>query len=229
MFATRIGSLCAALSLAACTLALDDAATGVAPLQFTEAAVPDGANAANLLEAPADGDGADLLSALFAPPPSAPTVPAHTFGDPVPYGEIAKVCDAPRQPGRKITSAGGFTIYDSAPGSTGLRTHYITGFEDRCARQFTAALVLTGDVRTHEFLRYLPSTKAAYNATDEAYESLKARFCGVRSGKPCGRRLDALSRSTTFITAYQSFGAQPRWVEILLHDGEVAGIDFKTR
>ncbi len=221
--------------LAGCAFDLGETvATDVDVLSFSDVATEGDALALtgtpateeNLQEA-----GADLFSALFAPTASSttPAAPGHRFGEPVPYGEIKSVCDAPRgRLGTKIANAGGFTIYDSNPGSTQMRAHYITGFDDRCARQFSAALTLTGDVGTHEVVRYLPSNRVKFNGTDSAYEAIKASYCRVRHGKPCGSRLDALARQTTFITAYQSFGSRPQWVEILLHDGEMTAIDFKT-
>ena len=158
----------------------------------------------------------------------APAADGATFGDAVAYGKIARVCDAPRAPGTRVAEAGGFTLYDSDPSSTQMRAQYLTGFDDGCARQFSAALVLTGDVKSHELVRYLPGHPASFNGTDRAYEAIKARYCGVGQGSPCGRKLDSLSRSTTFLTAYRSFGSGPQWVEILLHDGDVAAIDYKT-
>jgi len=231
MSANWIAPLCMAITLAGCALEIDETATaGNAPLQFSNAPGSDNATPGTLLETPSDGEETDFLNALFGvPADQPPAAPAHRFGDPVPYGKIAVVCDAPRRPGTKTANGGGFTLYDSAPGSTGMRAHYITGFDDRCARQFSAALAMTGDIRIHEFHRYLQQTKAAYNATDVAYEDTKSRFCRVGRGKPCGSRIDAFARTTVFVTAYRTFGSQPEWVEILLHDGDVAAIDFKTR
>lgn len=234
MIATRIAALVAASALAACTLELDESATmNAGALQFSDAATlsPSPADTALMGDVTdqTDASSGDFFGALFAPTISTSTAPelGHSFGEPVAYGEIARVCDAPRTPGTKVASVGGFTIFDSNPGSTQLRPHYITGFDDRCARQFSSALTLTGDVGTHEVVRYLPSNKATFNKTDAAYEAIKSRFCRVGQGKPCGSRLDALARTTTFITAYETFGSRPRWVEILLHDGDMAAIDFK--
>lgn len=159
----------------------------------------------------------------------APATEGTAFGQSVAYGKMARVCDAPRAPGTKVAQVGGFTLYDSNPASTALRAQYVTGFDDGCARQFSAALVLTGDVESHEMIRYLPGHPASFNATDRAYETIKARVCGVGQGTPCGRRIDMLARSTTFLTAYRSFGSSPDWVEILLHDGDLAAIDFKSK
>jgi len=85
--------------------------------------------------------------------------------------QIATVCDAPRgKLGQMIAQVGGFTIYDSNPGTTALRPHFIQGFGDRCARQFSAALVMTGDVGTHEVVRYLPANNCG---PDDVYHSLQ--------------------------------------------------------
>ena len=225
-----------AACLAGCTLETEGSATADPDLlrfsatvlsedqQAMALAAPSGAEADALQDA-----GADLLSALFAPSEEtqAVTQNGHRYGTPVAYGKIEAVCDAPRRPGTKVASAGGFTVYDSDPRSTALRAHYITGFDDGCARQFSAAIVLTGDVGTHEVVRYMDGNKAGFNGTDSAYEAVKAGFCRVAHGKPCGSRLDALARKTIFLTAYESFGSGATWVEILLHDGDVAAIDFK--
>lgn len=180
--------------------------------------------------------GGGLLEAM-TPAPAAPVVRTGpdarliTFGESVPYGEIATICNVPSGSlGSVVANVSGYKIYDSSPNGTALRPHFITGFDDGCARQFTAALSLTGDVGTHEVVRYLPANRnMPYSTTDNAYEAIKASFCRVSHGTPCGARLDALAGNTTFLTAYEKFGAHPRWVEILLHDGEVKAIDFKSR
>ncbi len=141
----------------------------------------------------------------------------------LPYGEIARNCGVSRRAlGVKVDENAGYTLYDSDPAQTGLRTHYITGFKDKCARQFTAATSLMGDIGTHEIVRYMPTNRGvAYNVTDAAYEAVKSSFCRVKRGAPCGAKLDRLARSTTFITAYEQFGSNPTWSNILLHDGGV--------
>lgn len=148
-----------------------------------------------------------------------------------PFGVVGKTCGlATRDLGTKIASVSGFTVYDTFPNSTAPRPHYITGFRDRCARQFTAALVLTGDVGTHEVVRYQGSGRnLPYTETDSAYEQIKAQFCGVSQGQPCGRRLDALSRTTTFVTAYESFASSPVWADILLHNGTFVAVSVESR
>lgn len=192
------------------------------------------ADAGLLSDVAADAGGSSGLLALLGASPAPRTGPdakVISYGDTVAYGEIATVCDAPRgKLGQMIAQVGGFTIYDSNPGATALRPHFIQGFGDRCARQFSAALMMTGDVGTHEVVRYLPANKGrAFNATDSAYEAIKASYCRVSHGKPCGRRLEAFAGETTFITAYKTFGSQPTWIEILLHDGDVIAIDQKSR
>jgi len=147
----------------------------------------------------------------------------------VPYGEVVRLCRAPQNLGQEIARIGGFTVYDSAPDSTDFRAHYITGFRDRCARQFSAALVTAGNAATHEFMRYLPANRSTYNATDTAYEQVKNRFCRVKSGEVCGQRVDALNKRVAFITAYETFGSRPTWVEIFLHNGTMQAVDFKKR
>ena len=169
--------------------------------------------------------------AAAARPRTGPDARVIPFGESVAYGEIATVCDAPRgQLGSEVANVSGYKIFDSAPNGTAMRAHYITGFDDGCARQFSAALSLTGDVGTHEVVRDLPTNRnVPYSATSNAYEAIKASVCRVSHGTPCGSRLDSLAGNTTFVTAYEKFGAHPRWVEILLHDGEVKAIDFKER
>jgi len=154
--------------------------------------------------------------------PQAPEV-AQVFVPPV-FGEIIKNCAVSNGDlGTKIASASGYTIYDSQPGTVQVRPHYITGFNDRCPRRFDAALVLLGDIGTHEIVRYSKTrVDLDYSATDNAYEAIKASYCGVGRDTPCGSRIDRLARDTTFVTAYETFGAGPTWAEFLLHDGDVA-------
>lgn len=171
---------------------------------------------------------------LFAPSGAArvnrtgPDAQVIPYGESVAYGAISTVCDVPNGSlGTLVANVGGFKIYDTIPNATALRPHFITGFDDGCARQFSAALSLTGDVGTHEIVRYMPSNASRpYSGTDTAYEAIKASFCRARHGAPCGNKIDALSNKTTFITAYERFGADARWVEILLHDGAVTAVDF---
>lgn len=192
----------------------------------TQSATPDVTPAAVVTDAPAPRAG------LFAPRPrTGPDAQIVTVGTQIPFGEIATNCDVSRrQLGTKVGDVSGYKLYDTIPNATSLRTHYITGFKDRCARQFTAATSLMGDIGTHEVVRYLPSNnRMPYSATDTAYEKLKADFCNARDRQPCGRKLDSLAKSTTFITAYRNFGSNPTWSNILLHKGEVIEMGSAAR
>jgi hypothetical protein len=156
--------------------------------------------------------------------------PAPVDGAALPYGEIAILCGvADDSLGTPIATQSGYVIRDPLPTSVSPRTQYITGFPDGCARQFTGALALFGDVGTHEVFRYEPSNASlAWSETDLAYEQIKARVCGAAQGQPCGTALERLGRRTTFVSIYESFGTNPRWADILIHDGTVIAMDFKT-
>ncbi|MEO1362671.1 MAG: hypothetical protein AAFU86_02730 [Pseudomonadota bacterium] len=155
-------------------------------------------------------------------------------GTVLPFGEIARVCDAKaRNMGKIVARAArkgrGYVLYDSAPDSPDARTFYVTGFSDNCPRQFTASIALFGEPVLHEQLRYgLPARDFPYSATDEAYEKLKARVCNVGRTKPCGPRISRLENTTTFVSIYENFGENARWNDILLHDGEVLAAALKT-
>ncbi|MGC1496314.1 MAG: hypothetical protein WA790_10940 [Sulfitobacter sp.] len=161
--------------------------------------------------------------------PDARDVP---FGTILPYGVVARVCDAKgKSMGQKVENAPakGFALYDSTPGSAVARTYYITGFADDCPRQLTAANVLLGAPSRYEELHYGPAGQhLAVAATDEAYEKVKSRVCGARKGRPCGSKMKRLEKTTFFVSAYDSFGNSARWSELLIHDGEVVAAAIKT-
>jgi hypothetical protein len=143
------------------------------------------------------------------------------------FGEMTTRCGMRASDlGVKVAESGGFALYDSAPSGTGLRPHYVTGFSDGCPQATLAALILTGDVGTHELVRYSSANRRqAYSETDTAYEGIKSKFCGVTRNKPCGRKLDALARNTLFLSVYERFGGNDTWVEVLLHNGRFVAID----
>jgi len=228
------------------------AALATAGVAGDDAAVPPDAPAAADPADPAAADPADPAAAdpaaadpatgavpqeaprrqsLFGPRVSAPTGPDATRVAPgtiLPYGQIATVCGLSDSAlGTVVEQASGYVVHDTAASSVAQRTHYITGFPDGCARQFTAALALFGDVGTHEVVRYMSGAAARpYSATDTAYEQLKADVCRVGAGEPCGPALDRLARRTVFITVYETFGTNPTWGDILLHDGAVLAVNF---
>lgn len=125
--------------------------------------------------------------------------------------------------GSPVEARAGYAVHDSAPGSMQPRTHYITGFEDGCARSVTAALVMFGDLATHEVTRY-EAPEGAFTAADTAYEQIKAQVCGAAAGQPCGANLDRLARDTVFVSVYPVFGEEAHR-DFLLHDGEVVAAD----
>ena len=173
---------------------------------------------------------APVRQSLFGPRISAPTGPDAARiapGTVLASGQIATVCGLTESAlGTPIGAASGYAVRDTVPNTVAPRTHYLTGFPDGCARQFTGALALFGDVGTHEVVRYLASNaQVPYSATDTAYEQIKAEVCGVPVGQPCGRQLDRLARRTVFVTVYQNFGTNPSWANILIHDGAVVAMD----
>lgn len=155
-----------------------------------------------------------------------------SFGTTLPFGEIARVCDAKgKKMGKKIDqlSRRGFALIDSAPGLLSKRTYYITGFSDGCPRQFTASNALLGKASTYEQFRFGPAgAHMPYAATDAAYDKVKSRTCGARKAKPCGSKIGRLDKSTAFISAYEFNEHNGRWKEFLVHDGEVVASALKT-
>lgn len=179
-------------------------------------------------------DGREAKRGLFSPRkaraltgPDAKEIPP---GIVLPFGQIARVCDLPKGAlGKQIAKyperSGKYRLFDSAPGNTGLHTFYITGFVDRCPRQFSAALALFGEASMHETLRYgLPDKAKPFSSTDKAYENVKARVCGAGRRKPCGNAMSKLERTTVFLSVYNRF-VGGGWSDILLHDGRVVAQD----
>lgn len=161
-------------------------------------------------------------------------VPDVTPNTVLPYGEVARVCDLPRsRMGKKVAQfperRPRHRLYDSDPGNTGPHTFYLTGFDDGCARQFTASVALFGSVGMHEQLRYgLPAEVQPYSKTDKSYEKLKSRVCGMPRKKPCGSKLSRLESNTVFLSIYEKFGGNERWSNLLLHDGRLLAQDTKS-
>ena len=181
-------------------------------------------------ETPAAASGFSLFSRASAPRtgPDARDVP---YGTVLPFGEVARVCEARRKPiGRKIESATvrRYKLYDSDPGSLAPRTFYITGFKDDCPRQLTAINVLFGAASFYELLHYGPGGgHMAYGETDRAYEKVKGRVCGVRKGRPCGSKIGQLEKSTFFVNSYLHHAGTGQWAEMLIHDGAILAAALK--
>lgn len=167
-------------------------------------------------------------------PRAGPDLQQVSAGTVMPFGQIARVCGMRgAEFGTQVDAGAGYKLFDTIPKSTSPRPFYLTGFDDNCARTFTGAVVITGDVQTHEFVRYRPSNEAIpYTTTDATYEALKAGVCRVGRGQPCGPETQSLNRNTQFITVYNFFGgtfsAVPtEWAQILVHDGEVLAMSIK--
>ena len=173
-------------------------------------------------------------NAAATAPRNGPDARDVEYGTVLPYGEVARVCSARGRPmGRKIDKAPargrGYALFDSDPNSAAPRTFYVTGFNDGCPRQFTAALALMGAPTLHEQLRYgLPSEEYPYSTTDKAYEKVKSSVCRVGKRKPCGAKIGELEKNTVFISTYERFGNNARWADILIHDGAVLAAAIKT-
>ena len=162
-----------------------------------------------------------------------PDVQVVPFGTTLPSGVVARVCDLPsgrlgKEVGKFPERGRGYKIFDSKPGGAGPRPFYVTGFDDKCARTFTAALALFGSPTMHEQLRYgLPSKVQPYSTTDKAYEGIKRSVCGVGKKKPCGAKIKQLEKDTAFISIYDRIGSNSKWSNVLLHKGWVLAADRK--
>ena len=185
----------------------------------------------------AQPSGGGFFARLTGAAPSGPAEAASdvadvSYGTVLPFGQMARVCDAKRQPmGSKVeqASSSGYRLYDSNPNSTGQRTFYITGFDDGCPRQLTAAQVLLGAPSFYEQLHYGPGGEfLAYGETDKAYESVKRQVCGAGKGKPCGRKIGQLEKRTVFVSSYQRLNDNATWSEQLIHDGVVQASALKS-
>ncbi|WP_373356159.1 hypothetical protein [Pseudoroseicyclus sp. CXY001] len=196
------------------------------------AAEPASAEPASAAAAPPAGRGG-FLGGLFSGATPASANPGAEVANQVapgtvlPWGEVGAICGLDRREmGSRMGAASGFEIWDPSGGATTAHTLYITGFSDGCARQVTAAMALFGDVGTYEFVRYsTPESAMPMMPTDVAYEAIKSSACGVPAGTPCGGRLDALDRRTTFLTLYQGFGSGAS-ASLLLSNGRLAATDF---
>lgn len=150
---------------------------------------------------------------------------------PLAFGDVVPACGVRgKELGTKVSQRAGYALYDSFPNSTAPRPHYVTGFKDGCPRKFMAAIALFSDAAAHELFRYERSNAGiSYSATDEAYEQIKSRVCGVGRGAPCGAKLNRLSRKMAFITAYPDFGTNDEWANLLMHNKELVAHSTSRR
>ena len=153
------------------------------------------------------------------------------YGVQLPYGVVVRSCASRGRPlGRKVEKADarGFALHDSDPRSEGTRTWYVTGFDDGCPRQLTAANALLGSASLYETLHYGPGGEnLPKGETDKAYARLKRKICGTGKGKPCGAKMAQMDKRTFFVTAYERFGNSSRWTQVLVHDGVVIAVEVK--
>ena len=149
------------------------------------------------------------------------------------FGEVKTICGvSKRELGREVAQSPGsgkYRLYDSDPSSTALRPQFLTGFRDKCARQFSASLVMFGSSEVHEATRYNPLNTNPYSTTDQAYEKTKSKVCGVRPGKNCPEnRISRLARNSAFVSVYRGFGDSGDWLEMFLNNGDVAAFEART-
>jgi hypothetical protein len=174
------------------------------------------------------GGGASRKSA----PRKGPDVRDVPYGTVLAFGEIARVCDARgKSLGSKVGSSGrrGFTLHDSNAGIRDKRTFYVTGFDDNCPRQFTAANALFGKPSFYELIRFSPAGKhLPYAATDKAYDKVKTRVCRTAKNKPCGSQIGKLDASAAFVSAYEFHEHNGKWKEFFVHEGVVLASAVKT-
>lgn len=153
---------------------------------------------------------------------------------PLPFGQVVTACGlGKRDMGVEVARSPGpgtYRLYDTNPASVAPRTQFITGFRDGCARRFTASLALFGTPAVHEATRYNPANQASYSQTDRVYEQVKRRVCGVRQGEFCPEdRIARMEREAAFVSVYRNFGDTGQWMEMFLHDRELAAHEVVTR
>ena len=138
--------------------------------------------------------------------PSAMALVPVSPGQTLPFGQLARACEVDRSAlGTRIETAEGYELYDSAPGQTAPRTHYITGFADGCPRQVTGGLAMFGDTETHAALLAAGGLP-------------RSRLDDLAAGLGNARR-------TVFVTVYRGFGGG-EFGDVLLSGGEVVAAEF---
>lgn len=205
----KSGLLCAAVFLSGCqTMTLD----GGVSRSLVAGGSPSGSHAAET----SDDSSAEITR--FAR--------RNRAEEPVEEYGLTRVCGTTRQQrGEEVDRAPGqgVRLFDTAPGTSAPRDFYLTGFDDGCARKFTAALALLGAAEVHEAVRYDPLLRSrSWSDVDTVYERYKNRTCGVSDGENCPEgRIGRLNRSVTFLTVYDRFGYSGARSELLIWKGDV--------
>ncbi|MBT0959386.1 hypothetical protein IV417_18500 [Alphaproteobacteria bacterium KMM 3653] len=182
---------------------------------------------------------AEVQTASLAPEPSRKQrrnarasrkakVPSVPVGIKLPFGEVGMQCNVSgRALGKQIdTSSAKHKLYDSAPGTSGPRTFYVTGFKDHCARQFTASLALFGDLQLYELMHFGGGGGSGGAETDKAYSRLRSGACKSRNAPCAASGLNRLGKDTAFLSVYPTEGARSH-MEVLLSKGDLTAKALK--
>ncbi|PRY23806.1 hypothetical protein CLV78_104299 [Aliiruegeria haliotis] len=161
------------------------------------------------------------IGKLFRASTKAPTV--------VEQGPVAKACGVRGKSLGKVVEKGPgkWKLYDTAPGSTGVRDFYLSGFGDGCPRKLRGAVAMFGSVELYEMVHYGPvGLKPTGAATDLAYARMRASTCGSAK-KACKRSgVKKMSRKAVFVDVYQSAGNSRR-LELLMSGGRLKAVSEK--
>jgi hypothetical protein len=170
---------------------------------------------------------------LFGPrranaPVSAEVSPAATEG-PAAFGAFRSACGlSSRALGKQVDQAAGFKLYDSDPNALTPRAFYVTGFSDRCAREFVGSVALFGTIQLYELVHFgggAPSPEAG--STGAAYRKIRQRSCGAaRKGVCSASGTKALEKDTAWLNVYGQKG-RSTYHEVLLSRGAVVADTVK--
>ncbi len=174
-----------------------------------------------LTPATAPADGPKGLGALFRA--------STTASAAIDEGPVARACDVRGKALGKVVEKGPgrWKLYDTAPGSIGVRNFYLTGFSDGCPRRISGAVAMFGSVELYELVHFGPvGMKPAGSETDRAYARLRAQACGSTK-RPCRERgVKKLSKSAVFVNVYPTAQGARR-TELLMSRGRLAAVSQK--
>ena len=164
---------------------------------------------------------------LFGPrrataPVAAEVSPEATEG-PAVFGSFRTACGlSNRALGKKVDQAAGFKLYDSDPAALTPRAFYVTGFADRCAREFIGSVALFGTIQVYELVHFgggAPNPEVGL--TGAAYRKIRQRSCGAaRKGVCSASGTQSLARNTAWLNVYGQKG-RSTYHEVLLSRGKV--------